>query len=401
MWDHPNDPGNYQYEKISWVKRFEPFDWYLASSVYVDEIGQTSRRLTFHILVSSLLVLLVFSMLAALLIRRFVVPLERLSATAMRVGQGDFEERSGVRGDDEIGVLGREFDHMVERLQSHVQNLDAMIQEKTVELQRQNDSLEDANSQIQDSMDYASRIQSAILPPVKRPPQGVRDLFVIWRPKEVLGGDFYWVKPVAGGFFAAVVDCTGHGVPGAIMTMIAHMALSQAVTRASLDDPAAILEELDSIIRSALGQGDNKNEVPRDGLEIGLVGVSQSTGQIHFAGAGIDLFFEDCGEVGCIRAGRREIGGRSSRRRGRFSNHLVTLGPGAWIYLFSDGFIEQRGGEKGFCLGRSRVMGLLTECCNLPSEDRKELLLSKLFTYMKHRAQLDDITVLGMSINPQ
>lgn len=401
MWENPEDIGNFRYEKISWVKRFDPFDWYLASSMYVEELHQASRMLTYRTLVSSALVLLVFSVLAALLIRRFMKPVERLSAVAVRVGQGELDERSGVRGNDEIGVLGREFDQMVDNLQGHVRNLDAKVREKTEELRHKNESLEEANRQVRDSLDYASRIQAAILPPMGKPLPGVGDMFAIWRPKDVIGGDFHWIRPMEGGFFAAMVDCTGHGVPGAVMTMIANMALSQAVSGASLEDPSSVLERLDANIRSVLGQNGGTQNIPSDGLEIGLVGVNQSSGQLHYAGGGVDLYMEDGGEVVCIRADRREIGGRVSKNQNCFTNHSFTLDPSAWIYLFSDGFIEQSGGEKEFPLGRTRVMEILKKCLNLPAEGRKSVLLRELSDYMKDQEQRDDITVLGLSIQPQ
>lgn len=398
-WDRPEDPGEYEYDKISWVKHFDPFDWYLASSVYTRELHEASRIVTKRIVVTSVVALLVFSALAAVLIKRFMRPVEKLSQTAERVGEGELDVRSRVRGSDEIGVLGREFDHMVDQLQSHVRGLDAKVREKTEELQHKNECLQDANRQIMDSLDYTSRIQAAILPRMDALPPGASDMFAIWRPKEVIGGDFHWINPVEGGFFAAVVDCTGHGVPGAVMTMIAHMALSQAVAGASLDDPAAVLEKLDVRVRAALGQ--NGDKTPRDGLDIGLVGVDEASGRVVYAGGGVDLYLEHGGEVECIRADRRGIGSRSTRSAKRFSNQRFTPSPGSWLHLLSDGFIHQSGGGQGFPMGRSYAMRLLAECNRLSSEERKSHLLRSLVSFMGAEEQRDDITVLGLAIQPQ
>ena len=115
----------------------------------------------------------------------------------------------------------------------------------------------------------------------------------------------------------------------------------------------------------------------------------------------MDLYMEAGGKVVCIRADRREIGGRVSKNQNCFTNHSFTLDPSAWIYMFSDGFIEQSGGEKEFPLGRTRVMEILTKCLNLPTEGRKSVLLRELCDYMKDQEQRDDITVLGLSIQPQ
>ena len=140
-WDKPSDPGNYIYKKISWVRYFRNLDWYIASSVYLDELGKSAVILKRRILGTTLLILLLSVCLGYIFVRRLVNPLRKLSATALRVQKGDLTAKSDIRGNDEIGVLAGAFNNMIDRLRSHIENLDAKVRERTMEL-------EDANREL-------------------------------------------------------------------------------------------------------------------------------------------------------------------------------------------------------------------------------------------------------------
>ncbi|OQX09936.1 MAG: hypothetical protein BWK76_21455 [Desulfobulbaceae bacterium A2] len=164
IWDRPGEPGNYAYEKLSWVRHQPGFDWYIASSVYRDDLYENTRALSVRIAWIAFAVFVLSAALGGVFIRRLVSPISRLSRAALAVQAGDLTVRSGIVRQDEIGILSREFDAMVGKLAEHVATLDARVREKTAELADNLSRLEEANHQVMDGIAYARTIQRAILP---------------------------------------------------------------------------------------------------------------------------------------------------------------------------------------------------------------------------------------------
>lgn len=191
-WDRPEQPGNYVYDKLSWVRYFPGFDWYIASSVYQDELMAGARRLSWRIAGIAFLVFALALAAAYVFLKKLVSPIEQLSRTALKVRRGDLNVRSGLRAsDDEIGILAQEFDGMVAALADHVGELDAKVREKTAELTDNLAKLESANQQILDSIEYGRTIQRALLPPPEDLETGLAEYFIVFRPKDLIGGDLY------------------------------------------------------------------------------------------------------------------------------------------------------------------------------------------------------------------
>ena len=395
LWDRPEDPGHYVYEKISWVRHNEYFNWYIASSVYMDELYRESHFLSSRIVVITLVVIVFSILLGSYFLKKLLTPIETLSNAALKVQKGNLKIRTGISRHDEIGILAREFDGMVEKLDNHVDELDQKVKEKTRELADQFTQLEYANSQVMESIHYARTIQTAILPePGKRPPE-VSDHFVLWRPKDIIGGDIFWVDSDKNGFTLAVIDCTGHGVPGAIMTMIACMALNQVVQEAGGAGPGEILRKLNRIVQCSLGQHAEDAESD-DGLDIGLCRVNTTSGKLFFAGANLGLFVLENGKVLHIKGDRQSIGYKSSDLNFEFNTHEIEL----WkkrFYLATDGLIGQIGGEKRIPFGRRRFVKFLTDHHQLSLADQKKKLKDVMKKYRGNEEQRDDITVIGFT----
>ena len=358
LWDRPQEPGRYVHEKISWMRYFPEFKWYIGSSVYTDDLFEQSRALTTRLILIAIATFLFSLALGALVIRRFLRPIEHLSTVAQRVRQGEAKLRSNLVRNDELGMLSREFDHMLDNLDDMIENLDIKVQDKTRELSRQYEELDFANNEIKASIQYARRIQHAILPGKDTLPKAIRDHFVIWKPKDIIGGDIFWLHKQGHRFIAAVIDCTGHGVPGAIMTMIANMALNRVVQDVSDDDPSAVLKELNRLVRISLGQHIPGSSTD-DGLDVGLCVVNPKERSLIFAGARIGMLVTENGMIKEIKGDRKSIGYRTSNPDQIFTNHRLVLEEDAAIYLTTDGIFDQVGGNRRLPFGKRRFVEIV------------------------------------------
>ncbi len=400
LWDRPDDPANFIYEKISWVRFHPEFGWYIASSIYTEDLYAEATLLTRRILQISVTVFFVALILGSLFMRRITRPVQQLAEIALAVRKGNFGRRSGIKRRDEIGILAREFDAMVDTLEDHLETLDSRVKDKTAALNQQMAVLEMTNRQMADSIQYARTIQSTILPGAESTPPWVSDRFVLWQPKDVVGGDIFWLHTDAVGFRLAVIDCTGHGVPGAVMSMVASMALDRSIKNAGTDNPAMVLTHLDRTVRQTLNQHmpDGKTD---DGLDIALCHVDPIHQQICFAGARLSLFVVKDGKVKEIRGDRHSIGYRTTGKNVAFQTHTIPVENGQYFYLATDGYISQVGGPKNLPFGNRRFVNLLAEIYARPFSAQKARLIEVMQGYRGDQEQRDDITVLGFALGPR
>lgn len=279
-------------------------------------------------------------------------------------------------------------------LRRYREHLEELVYERTEELHGKNEK-------IMSSIDYAGRIQLSILPGKDKIRPFVKQHFITWKPSETVGGDFYWFHHPGNGdsgdFLAAVVDCTGHGVPGAFMTMTANSVLNRIVGNICSDDPAKILRELNRIIRSTLGQ-DTRYSLSDDGLDIGLCYVKPGEKKLVYAGAKISLFCFCGKDIAEIRGNKQSIGYKRSKEDYIYTNHEIDLKGGEVFYLTSDGYLHQNNenGDKKF--GKRRFMELLREIHSKPLSTQKEIVEETIARYMGTEPQRDDITVLGFQL---
>lgn len=338
-------------------------------------------------------------LMLALLLAGFSYSVERLvlrplrtvqkSATAIAQGSFEIELPSGRR--DEIGELARAFGVMADKVKRHTQELEAKVRERTAALELRNQEMAVAHKQINDSIDYARLIQRAFLPD-----QHMRQIleeghFVLWRPRDVVGGDFYVFRSEGGRLLLGVVDCAGHGVPGALMTMLARSAVDQAINEVGLESPAALLAQSDRALRGLL----DKRELPRalaTNMDVGLVYIDRAAGLLRYAGAKVSLYWSDGDEVGEIKGSRHAL---VDRRRGHYADTELALDPSCTYYLTTDGFLDQAGGEHGFGLGNRRFAALLRDNARRPMAEQAKALDEALDAYRGDLPQRDDVTLLS------
>lgn len=390
LWDKPDDINNYKYKKIAWIAYSKEFDWYIGASAYVADIEETSTRMAHFIYIIALLILAITAFYSLNFFKKLLTPIEKLSRVALDITKGELDARSNIVRRDEIGVLASSFDRMADSLQDNIQNLDNKVKAKTKALQIANDN-------INESIDYASVIQHSFLPNPHAFSDSFKELFVIWEPRDSVGGDLYLLRKLERGVLVGVVDCTGHGVPGGFMTMMVGSILKQIKDEDIYDNPAHVLKILNISIKKQLGQS-QKDTLSDDGLDMGLCYINEAK-ELYFSGAKFDLYYKDEEkEMQIIKGDRKSIGYKRSDENYEFKNHKLTVLENSMFYLFSDGIIDQKGGEEGFSYSKKRLIKLLETIANEPSSLQKEKIERSLKEYQGEFVRNDDITMVGFRL---
>jgi PAS domain S-box-containing protein len=257
------------------------------------------------------------------------------------------------------------------------------------------------NNHINGSIRYAQTIQKAILPS-QRLIEKYFESFVIFRPKDVVSGDFYWFSEVIENgktkLFIAVVDCTGHGVPGAFMSMIGNRLLNEIVNEKKIYAPSLILEQLNNGVIKALKQNETDNN---DGMDLGICAIEaeKENYKITFAGAKRPLYFYEVGsdEIKEIRGDRKSIGGIRSRHEKTFQDHSFVLKRGGILYLSTDGLIDQNS-ESRKRFGTPKLIDILLNCIDKPMSEQMKKIEGELNMYQSKEEQRDDITFMGIKL---
>lgn len=335
-----------------------------------------------------------------------VLPFNALSSHAPEVGSalevvliafalGEKYKRAKAESD----TLQRQ---IIDIQQNATHELENKVAERTQLLEQANDSLqrlkqniEAQNKKITDSITYASTIQKSILGVKSDIEKFLPNSFIIFRPRDIVSGDFYWFKQEGNLAAIAAVDCTGHGVPGAIMSMLGFGALNFISENVPIAETHQTLEQLDTIVNQSLNQNQTEN---RDGMDINLVAIDKDNMLMHYSGANNSLFithpengFEE------IKPVKRAIGGLKIEARA-FEKQTIQLKKGATYFMFSDGFQDQFGGPKGKKLMVKKFKTILQEIAHLPIQLQHQALEKELDNWMNGYEQTDDILVIGFQI---
>jgi serine phosphatase RsbU (regulator of sigma subunit) len=280
------------------------------------------------------------------------------------------------------------------RLSSAIMNV---VYKRQLELQKK--KVEERNKDILDSINYAKRIQDAIFPPQELVKELIPESFVLFKPKDIISGDFYWVEKLQNKIFIAAVDCTGHGVPGALLSIVGYNLLSKSINEHNHIKPAEILNELSNGIYKTLRQTGEDAGV-KDTMDIALCSIDKSTGSLEFSGAYNSLYHVRNKHLTEIPADRFPIGVFLNGELRKFTNHQMQLKNGDIIYLFSDGYADQFGGPKGKKLKYKQLQKLLVSMQGLSMNDQKNILDSFIEEWKGQtlEEQTDDILIIGIKI---
>lgn len=270
-----------------------------------------------------------------------------------------------------------------------------LLENKVAERTRE---LEEKNRDITSSIEYAKRIQEAILPSKEHIFNKLHKVFILYRPKDIVSGDFYWFGEKNGTKIFAVVDCTGHGVPGAFMSMIGHNLLHQIVTEKSIIDPAEILNNLHKGIQVALRQGSNEINT-NDGMDVSIITINDDKKEVKWAGANRPLILIDAnGTLTKYDGDKFPVGGAQLNLDRMFTTRRIEVSMASMAYLSSDGYADQFGGDKGKKFMVKRFHDLLLTIHLHSADEQQKVLMDSFDDWRKGHEQVDDVLIVGIEL---
>ncbi|MFZ5552950.1 MAG: SpoIIE family protein phosphatase [Bacteroidota bacterium] len=326
---------------------------------------------------------------------------QRTTEFSRQVGIGNFNYNYEPLSEDD--VLGHALLKMRDDLAENERILEQKVIERTEEVVRQKEEIEKQRQKLEelykdvtDSIRYAKRLQESILPPDAQVKKMLPESFVLYKPKDIVSGDFYWFHQKEKNILFAAVDCTGHGVPGAFMSLVGANALNQAVKEHGLSDPGKILDDLNKLSSEALNKHAENNSV-RDGMDLAFCTFNTETLQLQYAGANNPLYVIRGNEIISISADKFAIGAFEPGSK-HYKTHHVQLQKEDRVYVFSDGYADQFGGKKGKKFMYKRFREMLLEIKNLPMEEQKIKLNEAMEKWRGPYEQIDDILIIGVKI---
>jgi len=409
LWAQLN--GQKQLLAMTWIPELE---WHVVSAVDLHAAKVLEGTWVTAIIAGLVAMFAVLLFMFGYGVDRLVLrPLNRLHKSATALAGGDYEVSFPPAGRDEIGDLSRAFAKMVDQVKNHTRNLEENVRERTRELEDQSLLLKEAKetaenasnekttilNKVMESIHYAQTIQQAIITTETQIKQLVPDGFVIWQPKDVISGDMIWSKTHEDGFAIAVIDCTGHGVPGGVMTMAAVSSLDRVVREIGLKDPRRVLQEVSRVVQKMLSNQE-ASRFSEDGLDMGLCVYTRATETLFYTGSRLSLFYGQGEEIVEIKGDKQSLGYRSANPDHPFQTHAIRVNRQACFYLTTDGLLDQVGAESGLPLGKQRFLAFLSTILDQPMPDQKQALQQMFTDFKGSEEQRDDVTTVGFLLKP-
>ncbi len=357
-------------------------------------IGRASYMRPLNLLLAGFAAACVLSVLIGVLVMNRLVsgmlrPVRALTETVSSFSGQNLEVRAAVDSDDELGRLGRSFNAMADTIAEYGRTLEAKVAERTRELS-------DKNELIMDSIRYARRMQTAILPSLSAELGLAPDrCFAIWRPRSTVGGDMYWSRRQGDHTLLVVADCTGHGVPGALMTMTLNSILDAAVREAGLDSPAAAMALAHTRLRQSLRQ-DTASDMD-DGADVAMLCIDRAGRRLTFCGARMSLFTAAGNRVGEV-AGSTHCIGYSRGKDAAFVDVDIPWAEGLRVYFTSDGLLDQNFTPMTSGMAKSGFCRFLEDTAGLGLDEQRRELEREIDRRLARVPQRDDICVLGLAL---
>ena len=378
-------------DKYVVLSKIETNGWTFGITVPKKELEKPLNKLWLGFVISLIISLTIGVIIILLVMNSMLAPVQKLTQIVREFANNKEDARCPVSSSDEIGQLSRCFNEMADIIQEHNRTLEKKVEDRTRELR-------DKNEEIFESIDYAKRIQLAILPDFKDYFDSLEEhFFVIWKPRDIVGGDFYFSKKIEQNYFMIIADCTGHGVPGALMTMIVNAVLDRIITEANNNNPAEILKQLNVILKETLKQTEKYTNT-NDGADIGICFICPEENKLIFAGSKIALLYCKNGEVLEIKGDKQSIGYTQSRVDYDYKNNELILEKDIVYYLTTDGFLDQNGPKSPIGFGMKSFKNVLVANCQKPLAQQKEIINQALHKFMGNERQRDDITVIGFKL---
>lgn len=334
-------------------------------------------------------------------LNNLIESMERTTEFAKQTGSGNFNAYFKPLSDNDS--LGQALLKMRDDLAENERSLEQKVIERTEEVVRQKEEIQDKNQeleilykQVTDSIHYAKRIQEAILPPQELFDQLLPNSFVLYKPKDIVSGDFYWLDKKGESVYCAAVDCTGHGVPGAFMSIVGSNLLKDAVNNTDYYAPSEIMDKLNEGVATTLHVGLSEKQT-KDGMDMTLVAIDYKKMELQFAAAYNPLYIVRSGQLIQHKADKFPVGAFVGETR-KFANSTIQLQKGDTVYIFSDGYADQFGGPKGKKFMAGTFRNLLLEVSALSAPLQKKKLDETIEMWRGQLEQVDDILIIGIKI---
>ncbi|HTA61848.1 MAG TPA: two-component regulator propeller domain-containing protein [Bacteroidia bacterium] len=289
----------------------------------------------------------------------------------------------------------REHKLLVEKkiLEDKVLERTAEVVKQKEELEQQKEIIEEKNKDITDSINYAKRIQDAILPPIELIQQKLPDTFLLYKPKDIIAGDFYWMEEIDHIIFIAAADCTGHGVPGAMVSVVCSNALNSAVKEFGLRDTGKILDKTRELVLETFKKS---GEEIKDGMDISLLAIDEAKQQVLWSGANNQLWYISNNQLHEIKADKQSIGKTDNPKP--FTAHTITFKKDDVYYLMTDGYPDQFGGPKGKKFKYKQLEEKLLAISDKPLQEQNTILKNTFNDWKGNLHQVDDVTLIGIKL---
>ncbi|AEA43279.1 tetratricopeptide repeat protein [Fluviicola taffensis] len=282
---------------------------------------------------------------------------------------------------------------IIEVKEKETQEQNELISHQNKKVEHQNILLEEKQKEILDSISYAKRLQDAILPPKSVIDEAFSQNFILYKPKDIVAGDFYWSETVNNRFYIAAADSTGHGVPGAMVSVVCSNALNRAVKEFGLTETGQILDKTRELVVETFAK--NNDEV-KDGMDISLLCINKENGKISWTGANNPLWYIHSGELTEIKPNKQPIG--KTENPTPFTTHQLDFIPNTTYYLFTDGMADQFGGEKGKKLKNKPFQEFLLQIDSLSLSKQAERIDEKFENWKADLEQVDDVCIIGIRV---
>jgi len=334
-------------------------------------------------------------------LNELIQSMEQTTEFAKETGAGKFDANYKPLSKDDS--LGHALLKMRDDLAENERSLERKVMERTEEVVRQKSEIENKNEeleilykQVTDSIHYAKRIQEAILPPSALIDQILPNSFVLFKPKDIVSGDFYWIEKKNGLTYFAAVDCTGHGVPGAFMSLVGHNILKDIISNTNVIKPSEILDKLREGVINTLHVSNSGTQF-KDGMDITLCCINFDTLELQYAAAYNPLCIVRDGELIIYNANKFPIGAFIGEKE-NFDNITIQLQKNDQLYIYSDGYADQFGGPNGkkFMVGNFRK--LLVQLANKPITEQMGFLKTTLDNWQGDLEQVDDVLIIGLKV---
>ena len=398
------------YRGVSVLSAYKPLKigdmhWVLMSEIDEEEAFEQVTKLRHNILVGFLGLLVVVFAVSYFMSRAITKPLNELTKEALELADGNLDVEIKLGTQDEIGILAQSFKKMqisisklIHDLQDINHNLEDKVTERTAEVRKQKDVIEEKQKEIVDSIHYAKRIQSTILPSNDYLAKNLNDFFVLFKPQSIVSGDFYWAtrlinknETVSEKFYLAVCDSTGHGVPGAFMSILNISFINEAINEKKIEEPHEILNYVRKRLIKNLS-----HEGGQDGMDGTVICFDKINNTITYASAHNAPVIVRNNVMINGHADKMPIG--KGIKTDSFTLHQIDFEKGDMLYFYTDGFADQFGGPKGKKFKYKTLNNLLVENSSKPLIEQRQILLETFDNWKGELEQIDDVCVFGVRV---